>query len=185
MYHIRRDRRAERSAQALYEGLIGCLETTALSSVSVSDVSRAAGSSRATFYRLFDNVPDILDWKCEQILCQAIARIDPAERTSFQAAFTQFISSWIEEPRLVAVLATGPGLDILDRAHTRHMDEIVSLFYGDAPLAEPQRDQLSWMLAGIMPVAFRLWLRYPDDRPEAVLARVKGSARMLRDILEH
>lgn len=68
MYHIKSDKRSQASANELARGLNICLKTMPLSTVTVSDLHRVTGISRATFYRLFDTIEDILVYQCDQML---------------------------------------------------------------------------------------------------------------------
>lgn len=65
MYHIKEDIRAERSALMLYEGLMSILKDKKLNKITVSDISKASTVGRATFYRNFDEIIDILYWRCD------------------------------------------------------------------------------------------------------------------------
>ena len=67
MYHIKSDRRSQASAAEIVRGLQECLKTTALKAVTVSDIHRVTGISRATFYRLFDTPEDVLIYQLDQM----------------------------------------------------------------------------------------------------------------------
>ena len=66
MYHIKPDRRSQASATEIVRGLQECLKTTPLKSITVSDLHRITGISRATFYRLFDTPEDVLRYQLDQ-----------------------------------------------------------------------------------------------------------------------
>ena len=66
MYHIKSDRRSQSSAQEIVRGLQECLKTTPLKAITVSDIHRVTGISRATFYRLFDTPEDVLLYQLDQ-----------------------------------------------------------------------------------------------------------------------
>lgn len=68
MYHIKSDRRSRASADELARGLNVCLKTMPLSTVTISDLHRVTGISRATFYRLFDTIEDVLIYQCDQMI---------------------------------------------------------------------------------------------------------------------
>ena len=53
MYHIKSDQRSQSSAAVIVRGLQECLKNTPLKSITVTDIHRVTGISRATFYRLF------------------------------------------------------------------------------------------------------------------------------------
>ena len=67
MIHIQQDPRAIRSAGLIADGLTACLARMPFGEVTVTSVCRAAGVGRATFYRLFDNTADVLDYRCGQV----------------------------------------------------------------------------------------------------------------------
>ena len=67
MYHIKSDRRSQTSGEAIVRGLQECLKTTPLKSITVSDIHRVTGISRATFYRLFDTPEDVLRYQLDQM----------------------------------------------------------------------------------------------------------------------
>jgi len=74
MYHIKEDKRAQASAQRLVQGLLDCLKTIPLKEVSVADLHRATGLSRATFYRLFDTIEDVLQYHFDCLLADFARR---------------------------------------------------------------------------------------------------------------
>lgn len=68
MYHIKPDKRSRASADAIAQGLQQCLQTTPLTAVTIADLHRATGISRATFYRLFDTVEDVLRYSLDRMV---------------------------------------------------------------------------------------------------------------------
>ena len=67
MYHIKSDKRSQASAVQIVRGLQECLKNTPLKAVTVSDIHRITGISRATFYRLFDTPEDVLVYQLDQM----------------------------------------------------------------------------------------------------------------------
>jgi len=67
MYHIKSDQRSQASAAVIVRGLQECLKTTPLKSITVTDIHRVTGISRATFYRLFDTPEDVLIYQLDQM----------------------------------------------------------------------------------------------------------------------
>ena len=65
MHHIKNDKRTLQSADLLYQGLLACLKEKPLAEVTVTDLQRASGVARSTFYRSFDDVSDVLAWQCD------------------------------------------------------------------------------------------------------------------------
>ena len=67
MYHIKTDKRSQASAQEIVRGLETCLKDKTLKDITVSDIHRVTGISRATFYRLFDTPEDVLHYQFAQL----------------------------------------------------------------------------------------------------------------------
>ncbi len=65
MYHIPQDKRARTSALKIYKSLRRLLFVKPLNEISVTDIKNECGVSRATFYRLFDNLSDVLEMQLE------------------------------------------------------------------------------------------------------------------------
>ncbi|MCH3967193.1 MAG: hypothetical protein PHR15_01715 [Atopobiaceae bacterium] len=81
MYHVKDDIRARRSSELLYQGLLAMLQEKDFSKVSISDISRVSTVGRATFYRNFDELADILWWKCDQDFSEVLTSFVRSEPT--------------------------------------------------------------------------------------------------------
>ena len=81
MYHIKQDARSQRSAKAIIEGLESCLEKKSISIITVSEVCAACAVGRATFYRLFDNLTDVLSYQCENIMRHISNKLNQGDYT--------------------------------------------------------------------------------------------------------
>lgn len=68
MYHIPNDKRAQKSADLIAQGLYKSLEKKPLNNIKVNDIYLNSYVSRATFYRLFDSVYDVLQYQCDSIV---------------------------------------------------------------------------------------------------------------------
>lgn len=65
LYHIPDDERSRKSAFKIYKCLRTLLWKKSLTEISVTDIKNECGISRATFYRLFDNLTDVLEMQLE------------------------------------------------------------------------------------------------------------------------
>jgi len=63
MYHIKNDARSQKSAELIYKSMRNILWKKSLNELTITDIHNDCGVSRMTFYRLFDNVTDVLYWK--------------------------------------------------------------------------------------------------------------------------
>ncbi len=73
MYHIKNDQRAIRSSKMLYEALAQLIRERPYNTITVTHLVEAAQLGRATFYRNFDEIEDILRMRCDQVFEELIA----------------------------------------------------------------------------------------------------------------
>lgn len=64
MYHIKKDKRSEASARKIVETFEKILFKHSFEDITVVEICQEAGIARSTFYRLFDNLQDVLDYTC-------------------------------------------------------------------------------------------------------------------------
>lgn len=181
MYHIPEDRRAQRSAGLLYDGLIRCLKKKSLTDITVAEVVKSSGVSRATFYRLFDTIVDILTWRCEEIQQESMKRARMAEGMSHRSTFLFYASLWMENRDMLSALIANGRMDILLSVHESHQDEISEIFLSDASMDPIHKEYLSGMLTALMPVGFRICIQHPEYSMEELFDLLQESICNLED----
>lgn len=124
MYHIRNDKRTLRSARSIYEGLMTCLGHKPLDQVTISDVQRASGVARTTFYRSFDNISDVLAWRCDESFREVLGSIDPESFRNEHEMGRQYFSYWMEHGDILELLVRNNRYDIIYASHRRVGDEM-------------------------------------------------------------
>jgi len=107
MYHIKSDRRSRASAAAIVKGLQNCLNTMPMHAITVSDIHRSSGVSRATFYRLFDTPEDVLHYQFDEMARQI------GEQTRPQTHMEQMIAQGMQYHELIQALVDNRRLDLL------------------------------------------------------------------------
>lgn len=68
MYHIKDDQRSIRSSEMIYAGLAELMREKEFAAITVSDLVDAATVGRTTFYRNFDEIEDVLQMRCDQVV---------------------------------------------------------------------------------------------------------------------
>ncbi|MGN0034879.1 MAG: TetR/AcrR family transcriptional regulator [Coriobacteriales bacterium] len=124
MYHVKRDKRAIRSAHAIYEGLSSLIERKAYDAITVTDVQRESGVGRATFYRSFDRIDDVLRWRCDMLYREVMGsyllklRAD-GESQDPNAFLRHFFGFWMDggNSRILEQLIKVGHYDIIYRCH--------------------------------------------------------------------
>ena len=184
MYHISSDRRAVRSAERIVLGLEELLRNTAVQDIAVSTLCRRCGIGRATFYRLFDNLTDVLAYRCDQILDEAARRVreDP-EMTAAQSCLF-VLREWMEQPALMKAIMEGQHLEILYRSMVRHMDLLRSRFektgISDGPFLEFQAMHLCLLI----PTCLFIWHRNGcRQSAEELFGQFSQSIRLMAESL--
>lgn len=107
MYHIKDDKRSRASAAAIVKGLQECLSTMPMNAVTVTDIHRSSGVSRATFYRLFDTPEDVLHYQFDQMA------LEIQDQTSPELHLEQMIAQSMRYHELIHALVDNRRLDLL------------------------------------------------------------------------
>ena len=144
----------------------------------VAEVQREAGVGRATFYRLFDNMSDVLYYQCERLGKQVLSTWRKRE-ASRDSTFLRFaMCFWTEHASFLEALFKSGRSDILERAIKEH----VLCPDGPAPLRGLDEEQrayavamMSAMLSGaLMTYIARGKRETPDELYETLLASMGG-----------
>lgn len=124
MYHIKKDKRCQQSAQMIIEGLNQCLAEKEFAKITVSDIQRKTGVSRATFYRLFDDTSDVLALQCDQCFDLIYQKCLKNGCVSIPVLLNQFLLLWMEHIQLLEVIMTINRSDIFFSCHMRHFEQL-------------------------------------------------------------
>lgn len=116
MYHITGDKRAVKSAELIYDALLRCLDTKSFDQITISDIQRTSSVARTTFYRCFDNISDVLYWRCNQCFNEALNIITgdvPDEKSLIRHYFTY----WTSHSDILSLLVKINRQDIIYASH--------------------------------------------------------------------
>lgn len=132
MYHISKDKRAMQSAELIYKGLVQCLAHKAFDAITVTDIQKSSGVARTTFYRCFDDLSDVLYWRCDLCFQQALHVASPTGTPSEQVLIQGYFSYWATHSDILELLI---NIDRQDIIYTCHMNnaEILAQSYGALP----------------------------------------------------
>ncbi|MBS5451254.1 MAG: TetR/AcrR family transcriptional regulator [Coriobacteriia bacterium] len=185
MYHISKDKRARRSAWLIWEGLERCLETTELKNIRITDINEASYVSRATFYRLFDSVEDVLVYRCDQIFDEVGEGLARRRFASNREVFLFFARTWTEQKTLLKALVDNNLIGIIYDAHQRRGDLVRWLYVGGEDLSERDYDYLVAILTSIMPAVMSAWCaRGQSDNPEEIYEAVAHAVGLVAEGLK-
>ncbi len=132
MYHISEDKRSAQSADLIYKGLLKCLENKPFDLITVTDVQKASGVARTTIYRCFDNLSDILYWRCDLCFREALNSVQPTEKPDESRLMRGYFSYWTEHSDILKLLIDINRQDIIYACHMNNA-EALEKSYGRLP----------------------------------------------------
>ena len=137
MYHISTDKRERRSADALVAAARRVISDADPQKLTVSLLSREAGVSRSTFYRLFDEPDDVLQYGADRVFEDMVAGyVALIERSAKRNLSVPAPTQWYAEAfrKNAAVIAAMYRIgksDILMKAHKAALRKYAPVLYPD------------------------------------------------------
>lgn len=119
MYHISNDKRAIQSSELIYQGLLDCMKKKSFDRITISDLQKTSGIARTTFYRAFDNISDVLYWKCDTCFYEVLGNYHPQP---FQEDFNlirHYFEYWMEHSDILELLMQINRQDIIYSCHMK------------------------------------------------------------------
>lgn len=115
MYHLKEDRRAEKSAELLYEALTRCMAKKEFDKITISELAKESTVSRATFYRNFDETIDILYWQCDRLFREVLTDFVASEPDLAQAdeLISYVFNFWMKHADILEILIEHGRVDII------------------------------------------------------------------------
>lgn len=160
MYHIKSDKRSQSSAAEIALGLQECLKTTPLKSITVSDIHRVTGISRATFYRLFDTPEDVLIYQLDQMTEGAVVAYETNQQISSVRLLEEIIALGLRNHTFLKALVDNGRYDLLFRYTEQSfhkLGELKKIFPEE--MAQAERDYVIAHLSMSMVASQITWAR--------------------------
>ncbi|MGN1367451.1 MAG: TetR/AcrR family transcriptional regulator [Aristaeellaceae bacterium] len=132
MYHISSDKRAKQSAELIYEGLRKCLQKKTFDQITVTDLQKESGVARTTFYRAFDNIADVLYWKCDTCFREVLAEYAPKCFPDEMELALHYFGYWMHHSDILELLVKINRQDMIYACHMKNA-EILQSRYGELP----------------------------------------------------
>lgn len=132
MYHISKDKRALQSSELIYNGLLECIKKKPFDQISVSDLQKASGVARSTFYRAFDNISDVLYWKCDTCFYEVLGSYHPKLFHGEIDLARHYFQYWTDHSDILELLIQINRQDIIYACHMKNA-EILQQRFGEAP----------------------------------------------------
>lgn len=149
-----------------------CLCEKPFNKLRVSDINQKSYISRATFYRLFDGLQDVLVYECDQIYNQLAEAVKGEKIHSRQEFFLLLIEKWMKQEILIQTLVENNLIGILYDTHMKNRDLMKKVFLKDAILSDGEEDYMVSLLANIIPAAMNIWYRHGRNESPMEVYRV-------------
>ncbi|MFV0560815.1 MAG: TetR/AcrR family transcriptional regulator [Enterococcus sp.] len=130
MIHIKNDKRVLRSANLIQEGLVKCLKYKEFNEISISDIQRESSISRATFYRIFDNLYDVLYYQCNLLATTMEEGFSKKNAPNIENFLFYSLSFWLDNYRFLEAIFTSNRVDILQtvmQEHSEYLKKMLNL----------------------------------------------------------
>lgn len=185
MYHISGDKRARRSAELIWEGLRACLEEKPFGQVTVSDLQRASGVARSTFYRGFDNIADVLYWRCDLGFAECFASYRPGSAGACAYGgeldlARHYFAYWFAHADILELLMRIGRQDVIYSCHRRNAASMASRF-GRVPGLDPSHGRYYMAIrTGITVSLLSAWLEGGrEEAPDEMMAILEEQLALL------
>lgn len=124
MYHISKDKRSAASAELIYKGLLDCIKKKPFDQITISDLQKASGVARSTFYRSFDNLSDVLYWKCDSCFKEVLGNYAPTDFPDEIELALHYFRYWMSHSDILELLIRINRQDIIYACHTENAELI-------------------------------------------------------------
>lgn len=180
MYHLSSNKRTHQSAELIYAALCEILSEKDYASITVKELTLRAGVGRATFYRLFDSIKDVLQYKCDTAfieLRQSIINYRISEQLTESTNSTSLLKPtlrfWYLDSLIIELIIKANSLDIL----LNNIENLFERLYNqldDQSNQDFQRDYFVSIRTGILFNILVKWIKnkkntQPDELADILL----------------
>ncbi len=159
MYHISNDLRAKKSADKIGLGLLKCLNYKNFAEITVTDVQKTSSVGRATFYRLFDNITDVLSYLCDSIFEKV--GIEFKSKTNFnqKESLLKFIKEWMNNKTILKAIVDSNRIDIIYDSHAKYIGNNLDYFFPGLSINQEQTNYLLMTMTTCLSACLTAWIK--------------------------
>lgn len=160
MFHIENDERFLHSSELLYRGLAELMKEKSFEKISYQELSKVSTVSRATIYRNFDALEDILYWKCSTKFAEilnAYVSTDSSRRKKDDFLIHVF-RAWSRDSEVLERLMEIGRIDIIFRCFKENAHIIMEHMKGEISLTGTAYDYFISIRIGIFVGVISAWL---------------------------
>jgi len=191
MYHIKKDKRSIQSGNLMYEALGTLMRAKKFEDISIKELMDTAQVGRATFYRNFDIIEDILRWKCDeafQWLYEYLVEFYKAHlsrnkqiKFSFMKPFLRY---WYIHSEIIELLYQANHLDIVTSAFQDMFKKFNLHIPSSAAVITDHFDYFAALRSGVAINILIQWIKNdkdiaPDDLADLIANQIKASMDLM------
>lgn len=158
MYHIRNDKRTERSAEKIWQSLLACMQKKQFFDITVMDIAKECGIARTTFYRCFDNISDILEWKCDENFFEVLNTYNPKKFGGEIDLARHYFTYWTSHYEILELLIKIGRQDIIYTCHTKNAEILHKRYVELGKFAKPHANYYMAIRTGFTISMLVTWL---------------------------
>ena len=178
MYHIVNDKRALTSARLIYQALVKCLDRKPFHKITVQDIQNESGVGRATFYRHFDSLSDVLQYEVDMYCAELRAIMCKREEQGgfpLEEYLHISLGYWMHHDEIVEGLASIDRMDILFEGMRKSNLELVSHVFPELGTDSKEYQMISHLRYGFLSGIVSMWLAGDKkDTPEELVRIIQS-----------
>ena len=187
MYHIKKDKRSTQSTQWIYEALGTLMGEKNFEDITVTEVAEKANLGRATFYRNFDFLDDVLRLKCDEafhglyLYLLEYYKNEISSNKGTKTIFAKpFLRYWYLKSFIIELLMKANRVDIISESFKNMFDMFFPLLEKSQGIILKQRDYFIAIKTGMAINLLIQWIKNdkniaPDDLADLIVDQMKES----------
>lgn len=186
MYHISNDKRAKESSELIWKGLLKCLENKNFDNITISDLQRVTGVARSTFYRCFDNISDILSWKCDKCFFESLNYYDFNKKLNESHLAEHYFKYWTRNSEILELLTEINRQDIIYSSHLKNA-ELLKEKYGELNNLNDKNSRYFMAIRTSLTISIlTTWLQGGKQETEEELIQIiKGQLQLINNLVQY
>lgn len=190
MYHIKNDKRSIQSSQWIYKALSELMLEKKYNEITVTEVVEKAKLGRATFYRNYDTLDDVLRLKCDETFSELYEYLlqyyksrdfsDKGMKTVFIKPFLRF---WYVKSFIIELLIITNRLDIINDSFVNMLKRFIPHLDKSHDIIWKHMDYYTAIRSGVAINILIQWIKNgkdisPDDLTSLIINQMKESLNL-------
>ena len=158
MYHLKEDKRVKTSAKLICEALNKSLKTKKINEITIIEIQQKSTVGRATFYRLFDNLTDVLAFQCDNMMLELMESTEKLNSDS-KGKMLNFMSGIMEHSELLETIINSGHIEIIYQSHLKFIDVLSKNLIDTKGISKIETEYMLNVLTYIMIGVLITWVK--------------------------